>query len=93
MSELGQKHELPRRSIAVRFAPNKQTPTRRVRCDAKCHFQTGAGAAKASENLGPQAWRWCELAESARAQVPALIGRSLDQEGLKRALQAYLACQ
>ena len=33
---MGQKHELPRRSIAVRFAPNKQTPTRRVRCDAMC---------------------------------------------------------
>jgi hypothetical protein len=25
MSLMGQKHELPRRSIAVRFAPNKQT--------------------------------------------------------------------
>jgi hypothetical protein len=39
MSLMGQKHELPRRSIAVRFAPNKQTPTRRVRCDAKCHYR------------------------------------------------------
>jgi hypothetical protein len=38
LSESGQKPALPRRSIAVRFAPNKQTPTRRVRCDAKCRF-------------------------------------------------------
>jgi hypothetical protein len=29
-----QKHAFPRRSIAVRFTSNKQTPTRRVRCDA-----------------------------------------------------------
>lgn len=28
-SGLGQKHELPRGSIAVRFRPNKQTPDRR----------------------------------------------------------------
>jgi hypothetical protein len=40
MSEMGQKHELPRRSIAVRFAPNKQTPTRRVRCDAHHSWQS-----------------------------------------------------
>ena len=41
MSLEGQKHELPRRSIAVRFAPNKQTPTGRAQCDAMCqsrHF-------------------------------------------------------
>jgi hypothetical protein len=30
MSQMGQKHELPRRSIAVRFASNKQTPAGRV---------------------------------------------------------------
>jgi hypothetical protein len=39
---MGQLHALPRRSIALRFAPNKQTPTRRVRCDAKCHKLTCA---------------------------------------------------
>jgi hypothetical protein len=33
MSELGQKHALPHRSIAVRFALNKQTLTERVQCD------------------------------------------------------------
>ena len=37
-----QKPALPRRSIAVRFAPNKQTPRRRVRCDAKCQKLTRA---------------------------------------------------
>ena len=42
MSVVGQKHELPRRSIAVHFAPNKQTPTRRVRCDAKCQKRNNA---------------------------------------------------
>ena len=42
MSESGQKHELPRRSIGVRFALNKQTPTARVQCDAMCHFRTHA---------------------------------------------------
>jgi hypothetical protein len=47
-SGLGQKHELPRRSIAVRFAPNKQTPTRRVRCDAKCQQPTYAAQQTAS---------------------------------------------
>jgi hypothetical protein len=30
MSEVGQKPALPRRSIAVRFTPNKQTLTERV---------------------------------------------------------------
>jgi hypothetical protein len=39
-SGLGQKHELPRRSIAVRFASNKQTPIGRVQCDAMCHVWT-----------------------------------------------------
>ena len=42
MSESGQKHELPRRSIGVRFAPNKQTPTARAQCDAMCHKRTRA---------------------------------------------------
>jgi hypothetical protein len=37
MTAMGQKPALSRRSIAVRFAPNEQTPTGRVRCDAKCH--------------------------------------------------------
>ena len=32
------------RSIAVRFAPNKQTPTRRVRCDAMVESRMGAVA-------------------------------------------------
>jgi hypothetical protein len=38
MSARGQKHELPRRSIAVRFNLNEQTPTGRVQCDAVCRF-------------------------------------------------------
>ena len=42
MSEMGQKHELPRRSIAVRFAPSKQTLTERVQCDAMCQKRTNA---------------------------------------------------
>ena len=42
MTATGQKHELPRRSIAVRFAPNKQTLTERVQCDAMCHKATCA---------------------------------------------------
>jgi hypothetical protein len=41
-SESGQKHELPRRSIAVRFALNKQTPTEPVQCDAMCQNRTNA---------------------------------------------------
>jgi hypothetical protein len=41
-SPMGQKPALPRRSIAVRFTPNKQTPTGRVRCDAMCHYRTHA---------------------------------------------------
>jgi hypothetical protein len=36
MSESGQKPALPRRSIGVRFALNKQTLTERVQCDAMC---------------------------------------------------------
>jgi hypothetical protein len=40
MSEMGQKPALPRRSIDVRFAPNKQTLTERVQCDAMCHYRT-----------------------------------------------------
>jgi len=38
----GQKPALPRRSIDVRFAPNKQTPTGRVQCDAMCQDRTHA---------------------------------------------------
>ena len=34
MTEVGQKHELPRRSIAVRFNLNEQTPDRRGFYDA-----------------------------------------------------------
>src|SRR3984893_8846189 len=37
-----QKHALPRRSIAVRFGPNKQTQTARAQCDAMCHKETYA---------------------------------------------------
>jgi len=37
MSLMGQKPALPRRSIGVRFALNKQTLTELVQCDAKCH--------------------------------------------------------
>ena len=42
MSEMGQKPALSRRSIAVRFAPNKQTLTERVQCDAMCQNRTDA---------------------------------------------------
>ena len=41
-SESGQKPALPRRSIGVRFALNKQTLTERVQCDAMCHKATYA---------------------------------------------------
>jgi hypothetical protein len=33
-------HALPRRSIAVRFRPNKQTPTAQAQCDAMCQEET-----------------------------------------------------
>jgi hypothetical protein len=46
MSEMGQKPALSRRSIAVRFAPNKQTPTERVQSDAMCHKDTYTVQAK-----------------------------------------------
>ena len=36
-SATGQMHALPRRSIAVRFTPNEQTPAGRVECGAMCH--------------------------------------------------------
>jgi hypothetical protein len=42
MSARGQKPALPRRSIGVRFALNKQTLTERVQCDAMCHKPTYA---------------------------------------------------
>jgi hypothetical protein len=42
ISEMGQKPALPRRSIDVRFALNKQTLTERVQCDAMCHNRTSA---------------------------------------------------
>jgi len=38
-SAMGQKHALPRRSITVCFALNKQTLTERVQCDATCQFR------------------------------------------------------
>jgi hypothetical protein len=38
----GQKHELPHRSIDVRFAPNKQTLTERVQYDAMCQKRNHA---------------------------------------------------
>ena len=37
-----QKPALPRRSIGVRFALNKQTLTERVQCDAMCQKLTNA---------------------------------------------------
>jgi hypothetical protein len=37
---MSQKPALPRRSIAVRFTPNKQTLTERVQCDAMCQQPT-----------------------------------------------------
>ena len=42
MSVQGQKPALPRRSIDVRFALNKQTLTERVQCDAMCQNLTHA---------------------------------------------------
>jgi hypothetical protein len=51
MSESGQKHELPRRSIAVRFTPNKQTPTERVQCDASCQLLTHAPQQRAAYSM------------------------------------------
>ena len=42
MSQMGQKPALPRRSIGVRFALNKQTPTARAQCDAMCQDLTHA---------------------------------------------------
>jgi hypothetical protein len=39
---MGQKPALPHRSIAVRFAPNKQTLAERVQCDAMCQNLTYA---------------------------------------------------
>jgi hypothetical protein len=42
MAEMGQKPALPRRSIAVRFASNKQTPTGRVQCGVRCQDRTHA---------------------------------------------------
>jgi hypothetical protein len=48
MSLEGQKHELPRRSIGVRFALNKQTLTERVQCDAMCQKLTDAVQQKPS---------------------------------------------
>jgi hypothetical protein len=45
---MGQKPALPRRSIGVRFALNKQTLTERVQCDAMCHERTNALQQKAS---------------------------------------------
>ena len=42
MAALGQKPALPRRSIDVRFALNKQTLTGRVQCDAMCQLRTHA---------------------------------------------------
>jgi hypothetical protein len=40
MTAMGQKPALPRRGIDVRFAPNKQTLTERVQCDAMCQEET-----------------------------------------------------
>jgi hypothetical protein len=37
ISEMGQNPNLPRRSIAVRFTLNKQTPKGGVQYDAMCH--------------------------------------------------------
>jgi hypothetical protein len=45
MSLMGQKHELPRRSIAVRFNLNEQTLTERVQCGAMCQEETFRTAA------------------------------------------------
>jgi hypothetical protein len=40
MTALGQNPNLPRRSIAVRFTLNKQTPTGGVQYDAMCQEET-----------------------------------------------------
>jgi hypothetical protein len=44
MPPMGQKPALPRRSIVVRFALNKQTLTERVQCDAMCQKETNGTA-------------------------------------------------
>jgi hypothetical protein len=43
---MDQKHELPRRSIAVRFNLNEQTPDRRGFYDAMCQEPTYAAQQK-----------------------------------------------
>jgi hypothetical protein len=48
---LGQKPALPRRSIGVRFALNKQTLTERVQCDAMCHNRTNAPQQKSHHSI------------------------------------------
>ena len=57
MSVQGQKHELPRRSIAVRFAPNKQTPDRRGFYDAMCQKLTHALQQSILYSIPRQRWR------------------------------------
>jgi hypothetical protein len=54
----GQKPALPRRSIGVRFAPNKQTPTRRVQSRRfvplpdPCSAANGTGRVMSAGRLG-----------------------------------------
>ena len=51
LAATGQKPALPRRSIAVRFRPNKQTPAGRVECDGVCHKETYAVQQTASYSI------------------------------------------
>ena len=58
MSARGQKPALPRRSIAVRFAPNKQTPTERVQCDAMCRVEMWRGGCRSNISVSASfVWR------------------------------------
>ena len=73
MSATGQKHELPHRSIAVRFAPNQQTPTRRVRCDAMCHKATYAPQQRTVAIRSPRRRGRAASAELSRPSALAVL--------------------
>ena len=58
MSEMGQKPALPRRSIAVRFALNKQTLTEWVQCDAMCRVEMWRGGCRSNISVSASfVWR------------------------------------
>jgi hypothetical protein len=58
MSLMGQKPALPRRSIGVRFALNKQTLTERVQCDAMCRVEMWRGGCRSNISVAASfVWR------------------------------------